>query len=186
MKKLKIILLLLFFTSCSNIPKKELSWQKSKSNLFYINNLKPGDILIKKKVWYSPISWFGHSAVMVSNSEIGEYPKIGKNYIQTNIMDWLYDNKKIVILRYKFFDEKFKKQFIKNLKKYKTNMYKITFNKYDDTYFYCSKYVWYIYYKTAKDTNYPLNFRADKRKYFILPYDLIYSKQFEIIKLNQN
>lgn len=185
MKIVKIILLIIFLTGCSNLNKKEVCWQKSKENLFYVDNLKIGDILVKKKVWYSPISWFGHSAVMVSDSDIGEYPKFGENYTQTDVMTWLYDDRKIVILRYKFFDEKFKKAFLKNIDKYKDKIYKITFNKYDEKNFYCSKYIWFLYYKTAKETGYKLEFEIDEKN-IIFPYDLLYSKYFDFIILNKN
>ena len=184
MKTIKIMLLIIFLTGCSNLNKKEIPWQKSKENLFYIDNLKTGDILVKKKIWYSPISWFGHSAVMVTNSDVGEYPKLGKSYIQTDIINWLYDDKKVVILRYKFFDEKFKKEFLKNINKYKEKIYKITFNKYDENYFYCSKYIWFLYYKTAKETGYDLEFETNKKN-IIFPYDLVNMKDFEIILLNK-
>ncbi len=184
MKIIKIILLIIILTGCSNLNKKEIPWKKSKENLFYIDNLKTGDILVKKKVWYSPISWFGHSAVMISDSEVGEYPKLGENYTQTNITDWFFDNKKVVILRYKFFDKKFEKEFLKNVKKYKGKIYRITLDKYDEKNFYCSKYIWFLFYKTSKEMGYKLDFKV-KKKYIVFPYDLLYSEEFNFILLNE-
>lgn len=184
MKIIKIILLIIILTGCSNLNKKEIPWKKSKENLFYIDNLKTGDILLKKKVWYSPISWFGHSAVMISNSEVGEYPKFGKSYTQTDITDWFFDNKKVVILRYKFFDKNFEEEFLKNVKEYKRKVYKITLNKYDEKSFYCSKYIWFLFYKTSKKTGHKLDFKM-KKKYIIFPYDLLEFEEFDFILLDK-
>ena len=66
----------------------------------------------------------------------------------------------------------------------KEKIYKITFNKYDENYFYCSKYIWFLYYKTAKETGYDLEFETNKKN-IIFPYDLVNMKDFEIILLNK-
>lgn len=59
MKIIKIILLIIILTGCSNLNKKEIPWKKSKENLFYIDNLKTGDILVKKKsvVFSNKLVW---------------------------------------------------------------------------------------------------------------------------------
>jgi hypothetical protein len=39
--------------------------------------LKIGDIIVVSKDWASPLSWFGHSAIMVSKYKVGEYKIFG-------------------------------------------------------------------------------------------------------------
>ncbi len=56
-------------------------------------------------------------------------------------------------LGYKAFNEKFKTAFLKNISKTKDKQYKIV-KKTDNSAFYCSQYVWYLYWKTAKDLGY--------------------------------
>jgi uncharacterized protein YycO len=45
----------------------------------------------------------------------------------------------------------------------------------DNSAFYCSQYLWYLYWKTAKDLGYDLDIDADGG-YFVAPYDLLNSK----------
>ena len=183
MKFLKNILfiLLFIFCGCSNLQ-PNLNWENSKKTMVNSKKLKIGDIIIKKRR-VLPYGWFGHSAIVVSDNTIGEYPKLNVGYCETGILDWLYTDRKIIVLRYKYFDEKFKKEFLKNLKKYKGKTYKLVFDKYDENYFYCSKYIWNIYIETAKKLGYKLDFDKYKNQIYIYPYDFLFSKDFEIIEL---
>lgn len=181
MRLIKLILLVLLLTGCSNIDRK-LEWRDSKQSISYVDKLKTGDIIIKNKVWYSPITWFGHSGVMVNKTDIGEYPKIGIGYNQLNAKFWLYDERNIIILRYKYFDEKFKERFLINISKNKDKMYRISLDKNDNKSFYCSKYVWYLFYKTAKELGYDLKPNTNIKN-IILPYDFFYLEDFEQILL---
>lgn len=151
-----------------SIDKKVLKANTSK--------LKIGDIIITSKDWKNPMSWFGHSAVMVSKYKVGEYPELYYGYYETDIILWLRKKRESTVLRYKNFDEKYKKVFLKNLLKTKDKEYRIT-NKTDNTSFYCSQYIWYLYWKTAKDLNYDLDIDRDGG-YFVTPYDLINSDYF--------
>jgi uncharacterized protein YycO len=48
----------------------------------------------------------------------------------------------------------------------------------DNSAFYCSQYVWYLYWKTAKDLGYDLDV-DEGGGYFVTPYDLLNSKYFD-------
>ena len=46
--------------------------------------------------------------------------------------------------------------------------------------FYCSQYVWYIYYITAQEMGFELDLDSDGGS-FVLPYDFINSPYLEIV-----
>lgn len=169
--KLIYIFSFIFFIGCSNTNIKNNDWKDSKSTIYYMDKLQTGDIIIKNKVFTSPLTWFGHVGVMVSDSEVGEYPKLGTGYHKTKINFWLFDERKIIVLRYNKFDDKFKEIFLRNLKKYSHSNYGLLDKVNDSKDFYCSKFVWLIYFKTVKDLNYDSNFNLNKNKIFIFPYD---------------
>lgn len=180
MLKIFFIFIILILSGCSNLQ-NSIKWQDSKTIMSSYKELKIGDIIIKKKLLL-PYSWFGHVAIVVSDNTIGEYPKFNVGYCETGILDWLYNDRKIIILRYKYFDEKFKEEFLNNLNRYKGKIYKLGFNKYDENYFYCSKYIWLLYIKTAKKLNYKLDFDKYKKQIYIYPYNFLSSEEFEIIQ----
>lgn len=182
MRKIFIFFVVIFFVSCSNLNKKN-HWLESQKLIEYSNKLQTGDILVKEKVWYKPIAWFGHCGIMISDKYIGEYPKLGVGYVETGAMDWLYERRKVTVLRYKKFDEKFKRQFLKNVETLKGKIYRIKFDNYDENSFYCSKYIWYLYYKTAKDLGYELDLIEKERSFLIFPYDFLKTNKLENIDL---
>lgn len=168
----KIIIYILILTGCSNYK-----WSNSNNIIEERNRLKTGDILIKEKLLKNPTSWMGHSSIMINNYRVGDFPMIGENFYSTNVYNWLNENgRRVIVLRYPRFNEKFEKQFIKNIKKYSHGKYKITFLKKSDEGFYCSRYVWFLYYKTAKDLGYNLDLDSDGG-IFVFPYDFIKSKE---------
>ncbi len=122
------------------------------------------------------MSWFGHSAVMVREYKVGEYPEPCYGYYETDIILWLRKKKEFTALRYKNFDEKFKREFLRNLPATKDKEYNIT-NKTNGSSFYCSQYIWYLYWKTARDLGYELDIDKDGG-YFVTPYDLLNSNYF--------
>jgi hypothetical protein len=123
------------------------------------------------------MSWFGHSAVMVSKYKVGEYPEPCYGYYETDIILWLMKKKEFTAIRYKDFDARFKAVFLNNLSGTKEKDYKIT-NKTDSSSFYCSQYIWYLYWKTAKDLGRVLD--IDKNGgYLVTPSDLLNSKYFD-------
>lgn len=149
----------------------------TKKNLY---NVKIGDVIITSKDWRNPMSWFGHSAVMVSKYKVGEYPELSYGYYETDIILWLRKKKEFTVLRYKKFNDKFRSAFLKNLPDTKHKEYKIV-DKTDNSAFYCSQYIWYLYWKTAKDLGYSLDVDKDGG-YFVTPYDLLNSNYFDKVE----
>lgn len=175
MKKL-IVFLLLLFMGCSNIPEKAWNKLDNKKNFF---NIEAGDIIIKEKT-PTFLGMFGHTGVMKTDRLVVDYPKLGENIKVVDINYWLEKDRKFIILRYIGMEKKFKENFIKNLNEYLelNKPYKINFDVKSENGFYCSQFIWFIYYKTAKELNIPLK----KENYFLFfPYDFIYSKEFYII-----
>jgi hypothetical protein len=181
-KFLKITLIFASVFILSGCATFEPSWKIdtsiTKKNL---DKLKIGDIVITNKDWKSPMSWFGHSAVMVSKYKVGEYPELFYGYYETDIILWLSGKKDFTILRYKEFNDRFRKAFLKNLPDTKYKEYKIV-DKTNKGSFYCSQYIWYLYWKTAKDLGYELDIDNDGG-YFVTPYDLLNSEQFDKVVL---
>jgi len=169
-----LLIVYIFLSGCASIDEKwTIDRQLFKKNT---SNLKVGDIIITSKDWKSPMSWFGHSAVMVSKYKVGEYPELCYGYYETDIILWLRKKQEFTVLRYKNFDAKFKKVFLKNLPETKDKQYSIT-EKTDNSSFYCSQYIWYLYWKTAKDLERTLDIDKDGG-YFVTPYDLLNSDKF--------
>ena len=77
-------------------------------------------------------------------------------------------------------ENKFKKRLVKNMEKYFGKDYKIHFNKLNTDGFYCSQYIWYIYYITAQEMGFELDLDSDGGPY-VLPYDFINSPYLEIV-----
>jgi len=173
-----LFLVFLLTSGCASIDEK---WSIDKK-LFKSNtsNLQVGDIVITSKDWKNPMSWFGHSAVMISKYKVGEYPEPCYGYYETDIILWLRKKKDFTALRYKNFDDKFKKAFLNNLPETKNKEYKIT-SKTDNGSFYCSQYIWYLYWKSAKDLNHDLDIDKDGG-YFVTPYDLLNSSYFDKVE----
>lgn len=166
------------FTSCASIP-VEREWQDIRRVRYRIERLEVGDIIIKNKVAKDPLGWYGHGAMVVKEGVIGDYPKLGVGYYEIDAYSWLYEDRKVMVLRYKYFDEKFKKLFVQNLKKYTDKGYFISGRENINS-FYCSKYVWYIYYITAKELGYELDLDSDGG-FMVFPYDFIASKELDQI-----
>lgn len=167
-----------FLGGCSVSNTPEFNIWKSHQQLYQVSNkLKIGDIIVTGKDWTRPISWFGHSAIMVSQYKVGEYPQLCTGYYETDVIPWLSKKERFTVLRYKAFNEKFKTAFLKNISKTKDKQYKIV-KKTDNSAFYCSQYVWYLYWKTAKDLGYDLDV-DEGGGYFVTPYDLLNSKYFD-------
>jgi uncharacterized protein YycO len=141
--------------------------------------LRVGDIIIKNKLVKNPMGWYGHSAIVVKPDIMGDYPELGVGYYEIDTYSWLYEDRKVMVLRYKNFDEKFKNLFVENLTKHTDKGYFIS-NKTNTNSFYCSKYIWYIYYITAKELGYELDLDSDGG-FMVFPYDLIKSKKLEQI-----
>ncbi|MGL5355095.1 MAG: YiiX/YebB-like N1pC/P60 family cysteine hydrolase [Cetobacterium sp.] len=185
---LKLLLIRLLFSflvfiniiGCSN---NGYVWQDSQSVIQHSELLQTGDIILKNKMITDPLSWLGHSSVMINDSYIGDFPMPGKNYYTISVKAWLNEtNRKIVVLRYKGFNEEFKQKFLENIKLYGNGKYKTSFFKKNSTDFYCSKFIWFLYYKTALEMNYSLDLDSNKGL-IIFPYDFLNSFDLEQIIL---
>ena len=189
MKNFKIILILIsliFLTACSSVqtvPKYEkkdnVTWKKVEGSVIVLP-LEAGDIIIKEKT-VNPIGMFGHVAIMKDDRTVVDYPKFGNKSYTIDISYWLEKGRDILVLRYKDMNEEFKKRLIKNMDKYFGKNYKISSDRLNTDGFYCSQYIWYIYYVTAKEMGLELDLDSDGGNY-VLPYDFIDSPYLEILK----
>ena len=133
--------------------------------------LQTGDILVVKRE-YNPIGFVGHAAVVLEKGEIGEYPKVGSTYWKGPTYVWLYERSEMVVLRYRHFTPQFKERFLENAAKLKNGYWAFSLDKKNNQVFYCSQYVWYLYYASAKDLGYNLDLDANGGL-LVLPYDFI-------------
>lgn len=167
-----IITSLIFLTGCSSIPAS--SWKspsKLKENSYI---LETGDILIKKKDT-GFLEWFGHCAIYVDNFTVAEFPKLGTGMHIFHISDWARGKRKIVVLRFPDLSPEFKSALIENILKASDKNYKLVLNKKDDSGYYCSQFIWEIYYKTACQFNLNIDLDSDKGL-VVFPYDFYNSK----------
>lgn len=172
--------LLFMIIGCSNNHYKWESTQVAINNSY---KLQTGDIIIKDKLITDPISWLGHSSVMISDTHIGDFPMPGSDYYTINVRAWLNEpDRKVIVLRYPQFNQQFKKEFLKNVEKYGHGKYRLSFFKNNDTNFYCSKFVWFLFLKTAQDLGYNLDLDFDKG-FIVFPYDLLNSKNLKQVIL---
>lgn len=139
-------------------------------------SLMPGDIVIASKDWYNPMAWFGHSAVVIDQYRVAEYAQPFFGYYETPMQEFLQEHNGYSVLRYKHFTPEFKSAFFKNFSTTKDKKYAIT-HKADSSAFYCSQYIWYLYYQSAKDLGYKLDIDRDGG-FLVTPYDLLTSSHF--------
>ena len=173
LKFFKIFIFSIFFIGCSSSPYK---WHNTEEAIKSSQKFQTGDIIIKDKLFKDPITWLGHAAVIVSPGTIGDFPILGHEYYTAPVNWWLNEpDRKVIVLRYKEFNKEFEKQFLKNVKKYGNGSYNISFSKKSDKNFYCSKFVWFLYYKTAQDLGYELDLDSDKGL-IVFPYDFLNSE----------
>lgn len=171
-----LISIISFLVSCSNNVQKS-NWKKINENTIFLN-LEPGDIIIKEKK-ATILELFGHSAIMKDERTVLDYPKIGKTSYEIDISYWLEKNRDILILRYKNMNDVFRKKLLENMKKYSDKSYKINFSKHNKNSFYCSQFIWYVYYKTAEELGFILDLDSDQG-IFVFPYDFIKSENLYI------
>jgi len=173
MKKLILILNLLFLIACSNISKKEFQPVEKIFNTGF--NFQTGDILILKKQ-SNFYSFFGHSAIVLDNGKVGEYPAYGYGYIEIGLNDWLEStlHRDIIILRTNLSAEQ-KKALNESIWNYSDSKYGIFNKKMGTDEFYCSSFIWRIYYDLGIDLD--KNF-----KFLVMPYDFLRSKELKQIK----
>lgn len=174
--KFLIFLNFLLFFSCSKLPPR---YWKNFENKKVSLNLQAGDIIIKERK-FNLLGIFGHSAIMITDSKVLDYPKLGKSSYEIEIENWIEKNRKIIVLRYINMDIKFQQKLIENISYYSKKPYKISFNKKNTNGFYCSQFIWFVYVETAIELGHKLNI-AKNRNVFVFPYDFINSRDFYII-----
>lgn len=170
-------IIILIFNACSNIPK---SIWRSKEDTSSYSGLRAGDIIIKEKE-FSILGMLGHSGIMRTRNLIVDYPKFGASSFILNIEDWLEEDRNFIVMRYIDMDETFRQKLLENIDSTLDKKYRITFDKANSNAFYCSQYIWYLYYITAKELNRDLDIDSDKG-FFVFPYDFIKSKELFILK----
>ncbi|MGL5982058.1 MAG: YiiX/YebB-like N1pC/P60 family cysteine hydrolase [Cetobacterium sp.] len=179
----KLLFSFLIFITIIGCSNNGYVWQDIKHVQSSSNQLQTGDIIIKNKVLTDPLSWLGHSSVMINDFYIGDFPMPGKSYYSISSKAWLNENnRKVIVLRYKNFNNEFKEKFLENIKIYGKGQYQTSFFKKKENDFYCSKFVWFLYYKTALEMNYYLDLDSDKG-FIIFPYDFLNSLDLEQIIL---
>lgn len=187
-KRFSVLVVAIIFMGCSNL-KEKIEWKnpnlplKMKDNKLYLGDnildIQEGDILIKEKQ-NTFLGLLGHSAIVIKNYLIVDYPKIGYSAEIIPINLWLEENRKFLILRYKNIDDEFRRKLFENIKKNLDKKYRISFDKKSNNSFYCSKFIWYIYYTTGKDFGVEIDLDGNGG-YFILPYDFLESSKLEIV-----
>lgn len=178
MKFFIILSFLLIMTGCNKIPKKV--WNMPNKKILYLD-LKPGDIIVKEKE-KNLLGLFGHVGIMKTDRFIVDYPKLGERISLSDINLWLEKNRKFIVLRYKNMNSDFQNALISKLNYYinLNKKYSITFAKNQDEYFYCSQFIWYLYYQTGLKFGLSLNLDSDNGP-FIFPYDFIFSNELYIV-----
>ena len=179
--KISLIVILFLILGCTSLPKGR-EWDRAEVVRMQTYKLQIGDILVKNKK-PSPISWAGHAAIIVAEDTVGDYPKVGIGYYEIDPYSWLYEKRKIIVLRYKNFDERFKRKLLENIEATKDRGYWIGFNKESDKRFYCSQFVWYVYWKTARDLGYELDLDSDGG-FMVFPYDFLESEDLVQVEFN--
>lgn len=182
LKLLIIISITFIFFSCSNVSKidENRQWQNISDIRDKMDQLRVGDIIIEEKKMTKFGSQLGHAAIVVKKGFIGDYTGTNSGYFEEDAYSWLYEDRKAMVLRYKGFDEKFKEAFEKNIKKYADRKFGPLGGRYSDTHFYCSKYVWYMFFITAKDLGYKLDLDTNDG-FLVYPYDFIESEDLDQI-----
>ncbi len=175
MKIISIMLsmMITIFTGCSS-TKNTINWQNS--TLIINKNLKIGDVIVTEgsNDW---LSWFGHCGIVTEDFKIAEVPKLGTSVYYSDIGEWSEKDKRIIILRPKEIDNKFRFILVKNIEDSIGKPYSLKINKKDNDSFYCSQFIWYIYYNAGKEIGENIDI-GDKGSIIVLPYDFIYSDYF--------
>lgn len=194
MQRLQNLILLLLTTAflggCSLSSGTQIHWQDTQKLIAQNVKLEVGDILITPRDWKDPISWWGHSAVIVNDKkQVGEYPKLGYGYFQVPLKTWLLIRQKVGILRYKNITPSFRKKLQENNQKISQLSYGIFASKDEllsrrieqQSDFYCSSYIWYLYAKTAQDLGYNLDIDGNQDDW-VMPYDFLLSDKLIVIE----
>lgn len=174
------VFLVVLLVGCTKLPSNR-KWYSSDVVVKNIDKLRVGDIVVKNKMFKDVRAWFGHAAIIVDDSIIGDYPKIGVGYYEIDARYWLAEERNVMVLRYRGFDEEFEKAFLRNLEDLKWKKYLVSLNKKNEEHLYCSQFVWYTFYRTAKELGRELDLDSNGG-FLVLPYDFIDSD--DLVEIN--
>lgn len=182
MKKLLMLIFAIFLGGCRSLP-RDMQWESSRDVYILRDKLQVGDVIIKSRE-PEPMSWFGHSAVVIAPGTIGDYPKLRVGYQEIGMYTWLMEPRSVVVLRYDGFSDKFREKFLVNAANSTDKSYWINFDKEDGENTYCSKYVWHLYLKTSKEMGIEIDIDSDGGV-LVTPYDILNSGHFRQIKITE-
>lgn len=180
--KILLIFFSLFFLGCSSIPKKKWNSPAIIKNNF--SKLIPGDILIKKK-GFGFLEYFGHCGILTEDNYIAEYPKIGYGLIFTPLEYWADGERKILVLRMKESSPEFISELLYQIYTDNEKPYKLFISKTNDSGYYCSQFIWNMYYKTSKKLEKTIDLDGDGG-IIVFPYDFYSSKQLTTLDFSQD
>ncbi|MGM0509287.1 MAG: YiiX/YebB-like N1pC/P60 family cysteine hydrolase [Fusobacteriota bacterium] len=184
MKKVLFIFMLILFFGCTSTSKKGDVWQDPKLLPKNKSKLQVGDIIIKRK-GDRFLELFGHSGIVTENNLVAEVPKMGVGFIYTSLSHWENSPRDIMVFRLKDVSQEFKDILLSEIEKAHDKPYRIVFNKKSDHGYYCSQFVWNVYYKTSLNFKKEIDLNSDGGL-FVFPYDMIDSKYLEQIFLEKD
>jgi len=177
-----LITILIFHTGCAN-NKSNIKWNNIDTVKKNRTQIEIGDIIIKKKK-FTPYSMFGHSAIFVTKDYIAEFPKIGMGFLLSTLNEWDALDSEVIILRYNNISFNLQQEIIKNILDSRDKIYRFVFNKKNNEYYYCSQFVWEIFYRSGKNLNIDIDLDGDGGL-FVFPYDILKSDELTVIHLNK-
>lgn len=185
--KILIFLIITSIIGCSGTNKKIENWKGI--SLFKVNKhydskidwekVKTGDVLIQETDG-NFLGWFGHCGIVVSKGAVAEIPKLGESVYCRDINDWK-KLRRVALLRYKNINNELRTNLLKKIKESIGKKYFIVSKK-NSKYFYCSQYIWDIYYEAGKMSNLKIDIDSNGG-FMVMPYELLESDEFEIIDI---
>ncbi|MBZ4683295.1 MAG: hypothetical protein PWP46_666 [Fusobacteriaceae bacterium] len=186
MKKHLFILLIIFLFQGCKVASPNIKWENIETIKKNKEKLQSGDILILSKK-LGVYTWLGHSAIYLKEYDVvAEYPQIFHGFYYVRFDDWLdaVSDRKIKVLRYKDINEKFKDEIYNEIENSKDKRYKVVLDKKDNSGFYCSQWVWYIFYKSGLEFDKNIDLDSDGGP-IVYPYDFLYSNELEKINIGE-
>ncbi|MGL4392561.1 MAG: YiiX/YebB-like N1pC/P60 family cysteine hydrolase [Fusobacteriaceae bacterium] len=178
MKKIFFTAVMLIFIRCSptNTP-----WREEIELVNNWDKIQVGDVIIKNKTIH-PLEWYAHIGIVITPNTVADFPQPFAGYQETYYKYWLDDknNRKVVVMRYKGMTDELRELIKKNSKAIEGIPYVVWFKKEGTESTYCSKYVWYLFWKSAKDLGYDLDLDSDGGP-FVFPYDFLEAKELEYV-----
>lgn len=185
MKNIYILLIVVLF-GCTN-NSKNIKWQgtrivPAKDNIedkIDWSRAKVGDIVLKEADGRY-LGWFGHIGILVSKEWVAEIPRFGAEVYLTHISKW-DSERRIALLRYKKINPDFIDKLNSRIDDNIGKPYRIFSKKYSEG-FYCSQFVWNMYYFTSKQLDFILDIDSNGG-FFVFPKDILMSKELKIIDI---